>query len=121
MDSLLGTNMDPSTLISSLILCVIQKLLEGPDSLASYNTMVEVMKTIDFSQKGIKLTYQYNPLTWHFYAYKIHQGNKFFIQHSSLSSKMQDHFKLKSLFPIYLPIKMILQRRPGLIKLLVNF
>lgn len=37
------------------------------------------MKTIDFSKQGIKLTYQFNPLTWHFYSFKIHQGKPLFI------------------------------------------
>jgi hypothetical protein len=41
--------------------------------------MTEVMKSIDFAQQGIKLTYQFTPLSWHFYAFKIHQGNTFIL------------------------------------------
>lgn len=36
------------------------------------------MKTIDFSKNGIKLTYNFNPLTWHFYSFKLHQGKIIF-------------------------------------------
>jgi hypothetical protein len=32
------------------------------------------MKTIDLYNQKIKLTYQFNPLSFHFYAYKAHQG-----------------------------------------------
>jgi len=32
------------------------------------------MKSIDFSAKGIKFTYQIIPLQFHYYAYKIHQS-----------------------------------------------
>ena len=41
--------------------------------------MIQVMKTIDFAQQGIKLTYQFNPLSWHFYSFKIQQGKYFLI------------------------------------------
>jgi hypothetical protein len=41
--------------------------------------MIEVMKTVDFAKQGIKLTYQFNPLTWHFYSFKVHQGKKMYL------------------------------------------
>lgn len=46
----------------------------GPDSRDSYNILKNVMKTVDFNEKGIKFTFQHVPLPYHFYAYKIHQG-----------------------------------------------
>jgi hypothetical protein len=51
------------------------KLILGPDTQASYNTLIEVRKSVDFAQQGIRLTYQFSPLSWHFYAFKINQGN----------------------------------------------
>lgn len=33
------------------------------------------MKTIDLYNQKIKLTYQFNPLPFHFYAYKANQGD----------------------------------------------
>jgi hypothetical protein len=47
----------------------------GPDSKASYDIMRNVMKTVDFVSKGIKFTFQHVPLPYHFYAFKITQGN----------------------------------------------
>ena len=52
----------------------------GPDSLASYKEFIEVQKSIDFSNQGIKFTYQFSPLTWHFYAFKINQAFFFVLQ-----------------------------------------
>ena len=37
---------------------VSNNLPSGPDSKHSYGVLKEVMRTIDFSQKGIKFTYQ---------------------------------------------------------------
>ncbi len=49
--------------------------IKGPDSRDSYNEWKTVMKTIDLYNQKIKLTYQFNPLSFHFYAYKANQGN----------------------------------------------
>ena len=46
----------------------------GPDSKDSYNEWIKVRRTIDLTQQKIKLTYQFNPLTWHYYSFKINQG-----------------------------------------------
>jgi hypothetical protein len=46
----------------------------GPDSRASYFNLTDVRKAIDFNQQSIRLTYQFIPLSFHFYAFKIHQG-----------------------------------------------
>ena len=32
------------------------------------------MKSVDLSKQGVKLTYQFSPLTWHFYAFKVNQA-----------------------------------------------
>lgn len=45
-----------------------------PDSKASYLTLKDVFKTIDLAQQSIKFTYQFIPLQFHFYAFKITQG-----------------------------------------------
>lgn len=52
---------------------VSKNILLGPDSKHSYGVLKEVMKTIDFGQKGIKFTFQMIPLQFHYYAFKIHQ------------------------------------------------
>lgn len=84
--------------------------------------MTNVMKTIDFNQQGIKLTYQYNPLSWHFYSFKIHQGTSLFNSKlSSLSKKMLDPSKQRSSFPTFLPIRTLLLRNNGLTKQWENF
>jgi len=84
--------------------------------------MIDVMKAIDFNQQGVKLTYQFSPLSWHFYAFKIHQGiNYSFIKPSFLFFKMLVPFKHKSLFHMYLLIKMILLSKNGLISQLLLF
>lgn len=98
-----------------------QLLILGPDTKASYNTLIEVMKTVDFYQQGIRLTYQFNPLTWHFYSFKIHQGKSFLIQLFSSFWKVLDLNKLKSSFLLCLPIKTILLRKNGLIKPCLSF
>lgn len=40
--------------------------------------MIEVQKSVDFAQQGIKLTYQFIPLSFHFYSFKAQQGINYF-------------------------------------------
>lgn len=80
------------------------------------------MKTIDFAQQGIRLTYQFNPLTWHFYSFKIQQGMYILtFQHFFLFLKMQGQPKLKISFLTFLLTKMILKNKNGSTKLWPNF
>ena len=74
MDSLLVISMAHSNSIFSLIFNVGFMLSEGPDSKASYNTLMNVVKTIDLQANRIKLTFNFNPLSWHYYSFKLHQG-----------------------------------------------
>jgi hypothetical protein len=46
----------------------------GPDSKNSYNTWSIVRKTISLLDYRVKLTYQFIPLPFHFYAIYIHQA-----------------------------------------------
>ena len=52
----------------------------GDDSKRSYQELALVMNEVDFYKHGIKLTYQFSPLSWHFHSYKIHQGTFCFIK-----------------------------------------
>ena len=72
---------------------------KGPDSKASFNTMMSVMKTIDFRAKGIKFTFQHVPLPYHFYAFKLHQGTTSHIQ-PSFTSKITYRLKIPSISSI---------------------
>ena len=53
-------------------------MYSGPDSKASYNALINVMKTIDFEAQGIKLTIQHVPLPYHYFSFKMHQGKHTF-------------------------------------------
>lgn len=46
-----------------------------PDSAASNNVFRDVWKSVIPSKQGIKFTYVFYPLPYHFYAFKVHQGN----------------------------------------------
>lgn len=77
----------------------------GPDSKESYGIMRNVMKTVDFAAKGIKFTYQHIPLSYHFYAFKVHQGNQLPIQPSSMYRKQPQLTLPKNLLTISSIIK----------------
>ena len=55
-------------------LCI-NRFIKGDDSKNSYLALKNVMKVVDFKAKGIKFTIQHVPLPYHFYSFKIHQGN----------------------------------------------
>ena len=66
--------MEPYTSSSSWTFNVQLIIIVGPDSLDSYNIWVNVRKAISLTQNRVKLTYQFNPLPYHFYSAKIHQA-----------------------------------------------
>lgn len=74
MDSLLVTTMGIFICNSSLISYVQCFLIQGDDTKNSYQALIKVMNEVDFYKHGIKLTYQFSPLSWHFNSYKINQG-----------------------------------------------
>ena len=55
----------------------------GPVSKESYLALQSVMKEIDFVDLGVRLTYQFSPLPFHLYSFKIHQAFVYFMNHST--------------------------------------
>lgn len=47
---------------------------EGPDSQASNSVLRDVFKTIIPAKSGIRFTYVFFPLPYHFYSFKVQQG-----------------------------------------------
>jgi len=67
------------------------------------------MKTIDLYQQKITLTNQFNPLSFHFYAYKVNQGK--FIKYRSILlclGQSRQPRRLKNWLTLCLIIRMIL-------------
>lgn len=62
--------------------------------------MIKVMDQIDFYEQGIRLTYQFSPLSWHFFSVKINQGNFLLTQLCSTSFKKSALSKHKNLLHI---------------------
>ena len=46
----------------------------GPDSKESYYAWVNVRRAISLLKNNVKLTYEFNPLPYHFYSARIHQA-----------------------------------------------
>ena len=76
MDSQLEIHPVHCKLISSLIFCVRFICSEGPDSRDSYATLKNVFKSVDLYQNRVKFNFLYNPLSYHYYAFKVHQGER---------------------------------------------
>lgn len=62
------------------------KCKAGPDSKDAYNAWVNVRKAISLQQNKIKLTYQFNPLPYHFYAALIHEAFFYVLQQAGSSA-----------------------------------
>jgi len=58
----------------------------GPDSKDAYAIWQNVRKTISLQQNRIKLTYQFNPLPYHFYAAVIHQAFFYVLQNAGVGT-----------------------------------
>lgn len=54
----------------------------GPDSKDQHEIWNSVRKTMGLYENHIKFTYQYNPLPYHFFAIKIHQGFFYILEHA---------------------------------------
>lgn len=48
----------------------------GPDSQASNNVLRDVFKTIILAKSGIRFSYTFFPLPYHFYSFKVQQGTQ---------------------------------------------
>lgn len=49
-------------------------MILGPDSKFSYEAWLNVRRSLSLQQNKVKLTFNHNPLPYHFYATYIHQA-----------------------------------------------
>ena len=71
------------------------------------------MRTINFKTAGVKFTYLFSPLAFHFYSFKIHQGFSYLIKPSFLYGSTVVHQQQNPLFLSHSKTNKNMQRKTG--------